>query len=197
MSIPTGAAFAKALEEAGVVSDLNSITRIVIDIQAGDAARVYVERIGDKRLLDAIKGPLGMMLADARTAEPEAPLGVRYWVLVSRELLDSPTWAQVGLRKVELGAWEDRHQMRWVLFEDPEATPKLEGLEVELTFEQHGFDAPRITGRTPVMHGAVQESGANLQYVTEHAPKHAAGCDLMLGHKVPDECQPAAEGPVS
>jgi hypothetical protein len=192
MSIPTGRQFAKALEEAGVISDLNTVQRIVIDVNGWDAVQVYVQRIGDSRLLDAFSGPLGMMLADARAAEPDAPLGVRYWVLVSRELLDSPTWAQVGLRKVELGAWEDRHQMRWVLFEDPEASPKLEGLEVELTFEQHGFDAPRITGRTPVMHGAVQESGANLQ----HAAEHAAGCALMLGHKAPDECQPA-EGPVT
>lgn len=69
MSIPTGAAFAKALEEAGVVSDLNSITRIVIDIN-GLEARVYVERVGDKRLLDAISGPLGMMLAEATPPEP-------------------------------------------------------------------------------------------------------------------------------
>lgn len=73
MSIPTGRAFAKALEEAGVISDLNSITRVIIDIQPGDVARVYVERVGDKRLLDAFSGPLGMMLphaaADCRPAE--------------------------------------------------------------------------------------------------------------------------------
>ena len=217
MSIPTGVAFAKALEEAGVISDLDSITRIVIDIQPGDAAHVYVERIGEKRLLDAFKGPLGMMLAE--NAPEPAPKGVRYWVLVSRELLDSRAWAQAGLRKIELGAWEDRHQVRWVLFEDPGASPKLDGLEVELTFEQHGFDAPRITGRTPVMHGAVQESGAHLQYVAEHAPKHAADCALMLphaagecqpehaadcdrrtAHQVPEEClhiHPAVDGPVT
>lgn len=70
MSIPSGIAFAKALEEAGVISDLSSITRVVIDIQMGDTARVYVERIGDGRLLDAFKGPLGMMLAE-NAPEPE------------------------------------------------------------------------------------------------------------------------------
>jgi hypothetical protein len=160
MSIPTGRAFAKALEEAGVISDLNSITRVIIDIQPGDAVRVYVERVGDNRLLDAISGPLGMMLAEN---EPEpAPKGVRYWVLISRELLDSPAWAQVGLRRIELGAWEDRHQTRWVLFEDPGASPALEGLEVELTFERHGFGAPRITERTPVIYGGIQVSGTGV-----------------------------------
>jgi len=64
MSIPTGVAFARALEKAGVISDLDSITRVVIDIQPDDTARVYVERIGDSRLLEAFKGPLGMMLAE-------------------------------------------------------------------------------------------------------------------------------------
>jgi hypothetical protein len=67
MSIPTGRAFAKALEEAGVVSDLNTVERIVIDIDSM-MARVYVQRIGDKRLLGAFSGPLGMMLAGT---EPE------------------------------------------------------------------------------------------------------------------------------
>lgn len=69
MSIPTGAAFAKALEAAGIISDLNSITRVVIDI-TGAECHLYVERVGDKKLLYAIKGPLGMMLADL-AAEPE------------------------------------------------------------------------------------------------------------------------------
>lgn len=97
MSIPTGRAFAKALEEAGVISDLNSITRVIIDIQPGDLVRVYVERVGENRLLDAFSGPLGMMLAE-HAPEPE------------------------------------------------------------------------------------------------YAPEHAAGCALMLGHKVPDECQASTEG---
>ena len=191
MAIPTGRTFAKALEEAGVITDINRVERIIIDVADAMApVRIYVQYIGDKKMLD-VAGVLGLMLADV--APEPAPKGVRYWVLVSRELLDSPAWAQVGLRKIEPGAWEDRHQARWVLFEDPEASPKLEGLEVELTFEQYGFDAPRITGRTPVMHGAVQESGANLQYVTEHAPKHAADCDLMLPHAAGD-CRPAEGG---
>ena len=141
MSIPAGRAFAKALEEAGVVSDLNTIQRIVIDIDA-DMARVYVQRIGDKRLLDAISGPLGMMLADA------GPKPVRYWVLVSCELLGEPGWEELGLRQVELGAWESCHQSRWVLFEDPEAPRELDGKEVGLTIGRADGEPPRIIERT-------------------------------------------------
>lgn len=73
MAIPAGRAFAKALEDAGVVSDLGTVQRIVIDIDA-TMCRIYVQRIGDKRLLDAFSGTLGMMLAETAPgpAEDEA-----------------------------------------------------------------------------------------------------------------------------
>jgi hypothetical protein len=78
--------------------------------------------------------------------EAAAPRGVRYWVLVSRELLDTnPPWAAVGLRLVERGGWENGHA-RWCLVEDPDAPAELEGREVEILItEEDG--KPRITGR--------------------------------------------------
>ena len=46
-----GREFAKALEAAGVVSDLNTIERIVIDVRADDVVHVHVQRMGTERLL--------------------------------------------------------------------------------------------------------------------------------------------------
>jgi hypothetical protein len=46
-------AFAKALADAGIVHDVATIRRIVIDAAAGqDVVMLYVERFGDERLLD-------------------------------------------------------------------------------------------------------------------------------------------------
>lgn len=47
-----GHVFAQALADAGVVSDLNTISRIVIDVTANDAVKVHVQRFGDERLID-------------------------------------------------------------------------------------------------------------------------------------------------
>ena len=52
MAIPSGRKFAKALADAGVVSDLDRIKRIVIDVRPDDVVRVHVQRIGDGRLID-------------------------------------------------------------------------------------------------------------------------------------------------
>lgn len=132
MSKPTGRMFAKALEEAGVVTDLNTVQRIVIDIDA-TLCRVYVQRIGDDKLLEAFGGQLGLMLAEAA---PETRKGVRYWVRMSNDLLDDPGTAkglaEAGLRIVEHGARLDHHG-RMVLVEDDEAAPELDGKEVEIS----------------------------------------------------------------
>ncbi|HEY5396209.1 MAG TPA: hypothetical protein VIL16_12510 [Trebonia sp.] len=140
MSIPTGRAFAKALEEAGVVTDLNTVQRIVIDINGWDAVHVYVERIGDSRLLDAFKGPLGMMLAE-NAPEPEP---VRYWVMVADELLGDPVAVkgleEAGLRIARVGGRVDRYSQK-VLIEDPQAPRELDGHDVELTFHREA-DGP-------------------------------------------------------
>lgn len=48
--LATGREFARALEAAGIVEDLNTIERIVIDVRAGDLIKLYIQRIGDERL---------------------------------------------------------------------------------------------------------------------------------------------------
>jgi hypothetical protein len=71
MSILTGREFAEALEKAGVVSDLNTIERIVIDVQAAEPVRIYVVRFGDERILPAA-GILGQLLADVEVTDGAA-----------------------------------------------------------------------------------------------------------------------------
>jgi hypothetical protein len=58
----SGPQFAKALEAAGIISDLDSIERVIIDIRSGDLVRVHVQHAGDERLLSVA----GML------AEPES-----------------------------------------------------------------------------------------------------------------------------
>ncbi|SRR6266851_6294814 len=41
-----------ALKKAGIIADADHCRRVVIDVQVGHAVMVYVERIGDERLLD-------------------------------------------------------------------------------------------------------------------------------------------------
>jgi hypothetical protein len=57
-----GREFAKALEAAGVVSDLDTIERIVIDVR-WDRVDVHVKRIGTGRLL-GVAPLLPPLLAD-------------------------------------------------------------------------------------------------------------------------------------
>ena len=116
-----------------------------------------------------------------------AKRGVRYWVLISRQLLDDqdfrPRLAECGARLVELGAWQDR-AFRWVLVEDDGAPPELEGAEVELVFtrgrryekdpdETTWISERKVTGAVP-----------------HPLPEHAQGCALMFPH-APGECRPA------
>jgi hypothetical protein len=53
----SGPQFAKALEAAGIISDLDSIERVIIEICASDVVRIHVQRIGDvgdERLLPLV-----------------------------------------------------------------------------------------------------------------------------------------------
>jgi hypothetical protein len=43
--------FGQALADAGIIEDINSVRRIVIDAEAGNPVKIYVERYGDDRLL--------------------------------------------------------------------------------------------------------------------------------------------------
>lgn len=53
MATVLGHVFAKALEDAGVVHDLNTVTRIVIDIRdAMKPVDIHIQRLGDERLID-------------------------------------------------------------------------------------------------------------------------------------------------
>jgi hypothetical protein len=45
-----GQVFARALEAAGIIEDLDAIERIVIDVRGGEPVRLYVQRLGDDRL---------------------------------------------------------------------------------------------------------------------------------------------------
>ena len=138
-----GHEFAKALEAAGIVSDLDTIERIVIDVR-WDRVDIHVKRIGTKRLLGL-----------APLLEPLVAEGVqrvtRYWVLVSQPLLDDPAtpWADAGLRLAEQGPWE-HPGVRWCLFEDEEAPEELDGKKVDLTFERDADGKTRITERRVV-----------------------------------------------
>jgi hypothetical protein len=66
--------FARALEAAGVVSELDSITRIVIDVDPRDLVKIYVERVAGPQLKD-VAGLLGEMMHDGRAVNPDSAPG--------------------------------------------------------------------------------------------------------------------------
>jgi hypothetical protein len=51
----TGSDFAEALAAAGVIDDIGTIGRIVIDVKPDDVVRLHVERYGDERLLQVLR----------------------------------------------------------------------------------------------------------------------------------------------
>lgn len=57
--------FYTALRDAGVVRDLDSCTRIVIDAQQREPVRLYVERWGDERLLNVATALNGIEITSA------------------------------------------------------------------------------------------------------------------------------------
>lgn len=76
-------------------------------------------------------------------------MSVRYWVLVSDELMASdPQWPE-GLRPVERGGTE-QPGMHWWRFEDDGAPASLEGKQVELTFVRRA-DKVMIGSRNPAI----------------------------------------------
>ncbi len=46
---------AKALEDAGVIANVNDVTRIVIDLRGGHMPVIHLELVGDERLIDIAK----------------------------------------------------------------------------------------------------------------------------------------------
>jgi hypothetical protein len=66
--------FAKALADAGVIHDEQTIRRIVIDINADDAVVVmHIERWGDERLLDVSRTLDGIEIHELSRQQDESP----------------------------------------------------------------------------------------------------------------------------
>jgi hypothetical protein len=123
---------AKALEEAGVISDIDSILRIVIELDPAKLPEIHIQRVGDKRLLGIVP-----MLAGAQVIERAK--AVRYWVQVADELMRDAAFGSLNwpsclrpVRPDELAPAPDNYS-RWWLFEDDDAPPELDGKRVELT----------------------------------------------------------------
>lgn len=119
----------KALEDAGLITGMDSISRLVIDIRGGEQPQVYVQRDGDQRLLDIVP-----MLAGARVHDNSR--AVRYWMFMQDALMaDKNIEWPAGLRPVR--ADDSRPpdgERRWWLIEDDNAPADLDGKRVELTF---------------------------------------------------------------
>jgi hypothetical protein len=60
-----GEAFAKALADAGIIRDLDKVSRVVIDARAGHVVVLYVERYGDERLLKVAQSLDGIEVSSA------------------------------------------------------------------------------------------------------------------------------------
>ena len=78
MAIPvTSDKVFKLLEEAGLFSPEDRTTRVVIDLQVGHVAKMYVERFVDKRILDvlptALQGVRIVAVDELSSGEVPAP----------------------------------------------------------------------------------------------------------------------------
>lgn len=58
-------AFQQALIDAGVIRTEDRVRRVVIDVQVGEAVKLYVERYGDERLLDVVPALTGVSIQSA------------------------------------------------------------------------------------------------------------------------------------
>lgn len=53
--LATASKIAKVLEDAGVIANINDVTRIVIDLRGGHVPVIHLELVGDDRLIDIAK----------------------------------------------------------------------------------------------------------------------------------------------
>jgi len=67
----TGEQFIHMLAEAGVLRDDDPIRRVVIDAEVGDSCRLYVEMLGDERMLELTQGARGIEMKVIRV-QPES-----------------------------------------------------------------------------------------------------------------------------
>ena len=65
----TASEFGKALADAGIISDLENVRRIVIDAKAGEPLRFYVEYFGDERWLNVAQFLKGIVVTTAGTPQ--------------------------------------------------------------------------------------------------------------------------------
>lgn len=127
--------FARALEAAGVVSDLDTITRIVIDVDPRNVVQVYVQRVAGPELKQ-VAGLLGEMMRGGRAENPDAPRGVRYWTdLPAEGDFTMRALSACGVRIIEQGP-RTGPRTEMYLVEDPGAPAGLSGRTVSLVFEE-------------------------------------------------------------
>jgi hypothetical protein len=67
----TGMALLEALRDAGIINQGDRIRRVVIDASVNNAVIMYVERIGDSRLLRIASGLGGIEIREVTPAKPE------------------------------------------------------------------------------------------------------------------------------
>lgn len=68
-----GTELAEALAAAGIIDNLDTTGRIVIDINARDVVRIYIDRFGDDRLLRVIRTLEGIEILQDSPETPVAP----------------------------------------------------------------------------------------------------------------------------
>ena len=63
----------RALQAAGIIDQLDTITRVIIDAKAGELVHLYVCRYGDERLIDVVAeaGPR-ILIADRDRTRKDA-----------------------------------------------------------------------------------------------------------------------------
>jgi hypothetical protein len=134
--------FAAALEAAGVISDLDTIERIIIDVDPAKMVTIHVQRVGDERLLE-----IAAVLAGAQITE--RPRAVRYWARIHDDLIaDGKAAWPAGVRPVRPDdSGPPGAGVRWWLMEDDDAPADLDGKRVELVVGrgQNAEDAPYVT----------------------------------------------------
>ena len=106
-SVLTTEEFAKALEAAGVISDLDTTQRIIIDLKPGHLVTIHVQRDGDKRLID-----LASMLTGAAHAKPAAMPDVVH-VMPPDHLISQRTFELPRTRRKRHAAWEAWKSQNW------------------------------------------------------------------------------------
>lgn len=68
----SGRALLERMRDHGIVNDGDGVRRVVIDAQIGKAAIIYVERIGDERLLSVVPALTDVEIGSVVTSGDDA-----------------------------------------------------------------------------------------------------------------------------